>query len=845
MILHSYFQSYKDYFWQWEEQLEILAIPKDATIAYRKYMENVLVKLSPQGLPPFGSLLLAIVATNAGGSESLNIIRHKLNHFFPYTDQEEYRKAFAFLALLAQVPQEYKEGDKRLLLLQAIFERCHNIISVKRSKDIRNSFLASQNGQALSTTALPQFICYQDFRTITLLQHRFKSVEDILNKIASLATLKEEVKIEKDETQAQERFSPDFVSELINEPKTFHIGALIKLIWSGLNIPVHSSLPSAQPLGGISDLTNKGDFDKLLISEFANDDLVFMSRLANNEALYIHREIPPTNNELERIILIDVSLKNWGTPKNLAYATMLAIAKHPKTDIPCRVFAIGEKVQAVSFDNIHQLIEALQILDAGLYAAEGLRTFFKTYPTGKNTEVFIITAAASLKQAAMLKAVNDLHAQVNYWIYTDNEGNIDVYKKQQNSKKHIQHILLPLAELWEKPKQEVFPSKAIVENHSSFPLLLANQANARKYLTTSDGAVFQITKDKYLLKRYDEDRAVHEKGWDFLQEKLALSNNILEIGLSSKGEYILLSYYPQNKEIRLLNIHQKTEKRFIFKEWKSGYKPEFVFENNYFYHRTHRAIWRIDLEGNIQKKDAVNAEIFTERAQLLTTIHNKHLTSHNVLSNITSVFINNKQNLVFNNKHELVLVDSNKQKYLLLNASLHHGKLAEAQKTATNIFTFPEGSSVEIHPLGMLILRSKEAQNPPLYIPMIIDFSLAIATDSIFAGNDYFYKDNKVDAQTLVFLEDVGVDKITVIKMIKVLTNSGLLEAKGKADDGGYLATVSESKAVAFKADLEALGAKVLLKRKETPALQTKIHLDVFIPKFLTPFIARIIEKHD
>ena len=85
----------------------------------------------------------------------------------------------------------------------------------------------------------------------------------------------------------------DYIDELIDNPKTFHSGSLVRRIWSGLNIPFQSVLPSKQPLGGISDLTNKGDFDKLLISEFANDDLVFLSRIANNEALYIQREIPP------------------------------------------------------------------------------------------------------------------------------------------------------------------------------------------------------------------------------------------------------------------------------------------------------------------------------------------------------------------------------------------------------------------------------------------------------------------------------------------------------------------------------------------------------------------------
>src|SRR5690606_25553091 len=87
-----------------------------------------------------------------------------------------------------------------------------------------------------------------------------------------------------------ERGAPrDFISELEAEPDTFHVAALIRRIWSGLAIPFHSSHPSIQPLGGVSDISNRGALDKLLISEYANDDLLFLSRLANGEALYINR----------------------------------------------------------------------------------------------------------------------------------------------------------------------------------------------------------------------------------------------------------------------------------------------------------------------------------------------------------------------------------------------------------------------------------------------------------------------------------------------------------------------------------------------------------------------------
>ena len=42
--------------------------------------------------------------------------------------------------------------------------------------------------------------------------------------------------------------------------------------------------PDELPLGGVSDITNRGDWDKLLLSELAHDDLTLTARLANNVA---------------------------------------------------------------------------------------------------------------------------------------------------------------------------------------------------------------------------------------------------------------------------------------------------------------------------------------------------------------------------------------------------------------------------------------------------------------------------------------------------------------------------------------------------------------------------------
>jgi hypothetical protein len=69
MDVTEYFQSYENYFWEWETDEDIagdsgyhdnnlISIPGVGAIAYRPYIMEILKELQPQGWPPFGALLM-------------------------------------------------------------------------------------------------------------------------------------------------------------------------------------------------------------------------------------------------------------------------------------------------------------------------------------------------------------------------------------------------------------------------------------------------------------------------------------------------------------------------------------------------------------------------------------------------------------------------------------------------------------------------------------------------------------------------------------------------------------------------------------------------------------------
>ena len=60
---------------------------------------------------------------------------------------------------------------------------------------------------------------------------------------------------------------------------------------AAVHVPPALHAQEELPLGGVSDLSNRGPLDRLLVSELANDELTLSVRVALNEALYLRREI--------------------------------------------------------------------------------------------------------------------------------------------------------------------------------------------------------------------------------------------------------------------------------------------------------------------------------------------------------------------------------------------------------------------------------------------------------------------------------------------------------------------------------------------------------------------------
>jgi len=745
----DYLQAYENYFWRYDDQGKVLAVPEGRTLGYTdRVLGEIVFHLAPQGLPRFGSLLLAVAATTAHGRDTLEDIMEIVDGKVETTSEID--EGFRFAQLLAQVPSEYKKGNLRVQLLRAVFSNSHNSISVRKCRQILRELkavpLIERHVDAWRELPLDEQAMYvqisNDFKPLAIIGRDLTSVETILQRISDLPETEqelEELELEPGQQGREKRFD-----ELLTERhETFHVGALIPGLISGLQISLHASLPSEQPLGGVADITNKGSFDKLLTSEYAFDDHVLLSRLANNEALYKHREIPPAENTDPRVLLIDNTLKNWGNIRTVSFAAALAIVKHPKNRLPCRIFLVDRSFREIAFGTVADVIDALSNPDGSLDPGIGLKNLFAREDL-KASELFFLGTAASLAAPEMLRFSADAVKRIDHWIHPDERGGLKVYKNPKRGKRLVQELKIPLGRLWSRPK----PRRVVGTSYgdADYPILLPGMRLKSSW--RDEQHVYGLTKNSALVRLYSSREGVAkgrewiDTGWEIVSGdvrpkdilKAVITNDDLSVTalFVTNTRIFTLTSYPGGERITLA-----PDRRLHKLKGRNFYVEDGVFKVDVL-----EATICIDLKGQIIKQ-ALGAK----RADVKD--HFKNQTSF-FFRQISQVSITNDHHLRIR-KHDLVLEHDR----LILR---HRGHLeVDAKITAGNevpgTFTFPDGSSIVHNPNGMLVLRSADKSLPEVFVPTRLDVSLGMATTEIYTGPVYYRKKHRIE---LIFSNPQG-----------------------------------------------------------------------------------------
>lgn len=850
MNTKDYFKSIQNYFWIWEEEGNVLTINGGSTIVYTEELLKYLDALSINGLPRFGVILLSIIGTNKTLDNSLVYISMLLNNiaasnFGNQLNKEFINDAFCFLKNLQELPPKMKTGDNRIILLQTILKNSHNKIGLKESTGILNSFKTRNRAKYIEQQIFDISIVKNDIAILSLLHKKFPTVQDLIDVFFENIDVEKFEDFEIDsESSIEENQNKDFIDELIHDNKTFQIGSLIKPIWAGFKIPIFNSHSSDFPLGGYSDISNKGSFDKLLISEYANDDIIFMARLANNEALYLHREMPPISDKLKRIMLIDVSIKNWGTPKILSFASSIALSLHPKSKTKNELYTLSNIHESFDHEDKYSIINAISIVHVGLDAADGFKNFFNEFDSSKEIELFFFTTEEALKTPYLINLLIEKSKQIKYIVVCKINGEINFYLNKIGNLKHLQTIQLDLKKLWNNSKKVHHESLNEKVEDLYFPILVPS-TSYNNIISLNNKETFVISNSN-LLKHTKIDDNYNTKGFELILK--GVSNNCSNaIGQSSDGTYYFLEHNFNKKKLTITDLSTKHSLSIDLSVIKGKSNKKYLYKDNVFIlfgsstctYTLYPNFETNQIDVLEHKYDySISSKYETEYLKIKKINSEIHFPKQSTITKLKDLYINHKSNLVIN-QHEFNLL--NNQQFIWLNETIDNiGKKYQKNSLRKNIGIFRDGSKVSINKLGFLTLVSSNPDIPTIYIPTCIMNQLGVATETHFAGNTFFYN-NSVIGNTVKLINS-GNNRIEVIKIIKKFNFESLSELKTGVDSPPYIISknMDNEQSIKLKNELAILNAEVTIQRN-SKSEQIIISNQDFHTKYIQGFINTII----
>lgn len=190
----------------------------------------------------------------------------------------------------------------------------------------------------------------------------------------------------------------NLLGSLLGDSELAGLAKLSLSLMAAVHVPRALSTSEELQLGGVSDLTNRGPLDRLLVSELAHDDLTLAVRIALNEALYLRREAPPRNPPVVRGILLDSGIRLWGVPRLFATAAALALAATGDPRGRLRAWrASGDRVHPVDLTTRDGLTAHLEALETEPHPGAALAPFLDELAReGEPHDAVLVTHARAL-----------------------------------------------------------------------------------------------------------------------------------------------------------------------------------------------------------------------------------------------------------------------------------------------------------------------------------------------------------------------------------------------------------------------------------------------------------------
>ncbi|MEL7148531.1 MAG: hypothetical protein AAFO69_19310, partial [Bacteroidota bacterium] len=543
-------------------------------------------------------------------------------------------------------------------LLKSLMENMHNKLSGRKAVQLFHDLRRTANAaREFQTEEFQRHVLATELKVLALLYRRFPNQEKLERSLAGILPIEEELLVTEEAGSEGSEFS--LTEQLIQHPKTFQIGTLIKPLWSGLTIPSAHSRDHENLFGGVTDLSNKGELQQLLLTEFAHDDLVFLSRLANREALYYRRDVPQGNPGQHRIFLLDISLRMWGVAKVVAWSSLLATVTHPRYagQYTHSVFVLGQGYHPTSIDSLPDILKSTARLSATYDCLNGFCDFFKDQVAqAEKAEVFFLTTRDAWKDQTMEATVEQYRQHLNYLMVFDEDGLIDLFQYHTRNRKHLKTLQLPLAKLWKNPPGEHEEVKSTMNIAADQLPILVPVDKFLGFRRAEGRFVYKLVKKYGLFRNPALRKQSSYVGWELLLKEnvVNVQSADFEVGILSNGQEILLMYRRAYKLLIMVNLYTRERKEVFFANWQHHYQQNFFFIDGYFYHQSTVDLWQIATDGghkpvrDKEHRELLSAKIKEKIEQSALNTRYGYPYGNSVLLKIKKLSINSRRHLVIN-----------------------------------------------------------------------------------------------------------------------------------------------------------------------------------------------------
>ncbi len=764
----AYFRPPHYYFWQWSEEMEIIEWRDGRTISYREDMMPLLSALIPDGVPPLGTVLLLLSACKDNWQDE-SVGRHILEGLRQHLPAEvDWQVLHGFLThvlefmdIINSLPRELRSGRNRIHLIREIAEVMPNKLVRKQSQLVVEEFRSGR----LDDLAIPQ----NKFALLKTLEQDVENMTTAYGHFPTRETLETLLRtgLKKlppaGEDPLPQKPPLDLLSELAQDQETEGLARLTRRVMAAIKIPLQSTGASDMPLGGVSDITNRGELDRLLLSELAHDDLTLTARLVNNEALYLRREEPPQDPIQQRVILLDATLRMWGLPKVFAMATALACTENNPHQARVVTHVLGgDHALLADLSKKEGVVHALEQMHPALQCSEALKTLLQQKEVDQHTETVLITSIDNLQDHQFGQALASLTNKMQYLIVVNRSGQVHLYRLVNGRRKLLVQAKYDLELLLkgektsdeEKVKQ---PGKTAFIGAEVMPLYCPS---SRFYITADNSMVHR---GRSLIGITDDHRLLY---WESRSKGALEVLPFVEVGRYTFGTsgsewvYVLVEMdQPRQLKLYVLKDFELIKEVVIDYPQKHFESSKTAFGNDYFYLKLDKDLYKISA-----KTGHINSENEDESLRsLLTAIrpHPKRFgnfkrlinSGYNMWTSIERVYINELKQLCLD-KRALTLTAERTLKILPQPRIQGRQELAIRRFSNATHSIIPEnphlqfsfarwGDEVEviIDYRGFLHLRTTDNSLPEITLTLILGKQLAGWTsDGLVFGSQYFQR---------------------------------------------------------------------------------------------------------